>query len=238
MALFERIETPTLRGRIAEKIRRAILDGTIQPGSKMVERQLAAQFATSLTAVREALIVLEAEGFVAKKPNTATHVTELTLTDTEQLFDVRRVLERYAVELAARKCTASDAESLDTAYLSMLDAARAKQDGEFVRADLALHERIWEVARNEYLQASLRRINIPLFAFVMIHLVTERSALDLAHDAESHTALLNAIKANRPERACQEFDAAVHDWLVNLRREVFGQGEAARSPGRTSLAGG
>lgn len=229
MTSFARIEKPTLRGRIAARIRSAILGGKLQPGSKIVERQLAKQFATSLTAVREALILLEAEGFVTKKPNTATYVTQLTLADTEQLFDVRRVLERRAVELAAHNCTAADAAELDDAYLAMLDAARAKQDGGFVRADLRLHEKIWGIARNEYLEAALRRINFPLFAFVMIRLVTKRSALDLTHDAQSHTALLDAIKSNQPDRARREFDSSVHDWLVNLRKGVFGQVETRSS---------
>ena len=221
MASFHRIDHPTLRERIAERIRASILDGTLKPGSRMVERRVAAQFATSLTAVREALIVLEADGFVTKRPNTATFVTELTLADTEKLFDVRRVLERHAVRLAARSCSPKQAAELDQAYFAMLDAARAKQDAVFVKTDLRLHNKIWEIAGNEYLDAALRRICHPLFAFVMIRLVTRRSALDLTHDAQSHTALLEAIKANETETACECFDEAAYDWLVNLRSGVF-----------------
>ncbi len=77
--VFEKLTTATLRERIAEKMREAILTGTLREGERLVERKLASQFATSLTAVREALIELEAEGFVTKKPNAATHVTKLTL---------------------------------------------------------------------------------------------------------------------------------------------------------------
>lgn len=225
MASLGPIANPTLRGRIAERIQAAILDGTLKPGSRMVERQLAAEFATSLTVVREALIVLEAGGFVTKRPNTATFVTQLTLADTEKLFDVRRVLEGHAVGLAARNCTPEQAAELDRAYFAMLDAARAKRDAGFVRADLVLHNKIWEISGNEHLHAALRRINHPLFAFVMIRLVTKRSALDLTHDAQSHTALLEAIKANEPETACERFDVAVYDWLKHLRTGVFGEPE-------------
>ncbi len=221
MKSFERIHNPTLRVRIADRIRASILDGTLKAGSKIVERRLAAQFATSLTTVREALIVLEADGFVTKKPNTSTFVTELTLADTEKLFDVRRVLERHAVNLAARNCIPQQAAELDEAYAALLGAARAKQDALFVKTDILLHNKIWEISGNEHLHAALRRINHPLFAFVMVRLVTKRSALDLTHDARSHTALLGAIKAGDPQRACEAFDAAVHDWLVKLRIGVF-----------------
>lgn len=221
MHSFERIDNPTLRGRISEHIRTAILDGTLKAGSKLVERRLASQFATSLTAVREALIVLEADGFVTKTPNAATHVTKLTLEDTEKLFDVRRVLERHAVELAARKCSPEHAAELDKAYFRLLDAARGKREADFITTDLALHAKIWEITGNEYLQSALRRVNSPLFAFVMIRLVADRSAMDLTHDAQSHSTLLEAIKANDAERSRREFDIAVKDWLVNLRIGVF-----------------
>ena len=220
---FDRIDNPTLRGRIAGRIRPAILEGALEPGTKLVERQLAAQFATSLTAVREALIVLEADGFVAKRPNAATHVTQLDWEDTRKLFDIRRVLERYAVELAARQCSPEHAAALDQAYSALLAAAREKRDADFVRTDLILHNRIWAIGGNEHLQAALQRINHPLFAFVMIRLVTHRSAMDLTHDALSHAALLEAIKVHDVERSRAEFDSAVNDWLVNLRIELFGR---------------
>ncbi len=221
MHSFERIDNPTLRGRISERVRMAILDGTLRAGSKLVERRLASQFATSLTAVREALIVLEADGFVTKTPNAATHVTKLTLEDTEKLFDVRRVLERHAVGLAARNCSSEHAADLDKAYFRLLDAARGKREADFITTDLALHSKIWSITGNEYLEAALRRVNSPLFAFVMIRLVADRSAMDLTHDAQSHSTLLEAIKANDAARSQREFDIAVKDWLVNLRTGVF-----------------
>ncbi|MBI1788074.1 MAG: GntR family transcriptional regulator, partial [Acidobacteria bacterium] len=71
---FEKLPNNTLRGRIAEKIREAILDGTLEEGERLVERKLAQEFGASLTAVREALVELETDGFIAKLPNSATHV--------------------------------------------------------------------------------------------------------------------------------------------------------------------
>lgn len=59
MAVFERLVSSTLRGRVTEKIGEAILGGILKQGERIVERQLASEFATSLTVVREALIQLE-----------------------------------------------------------------------------------------------------------------------------------------------------------------------------------
>jgi len=65
---FAALENSTLRERISDVLRMAILNGSLREGSRIVERNLAGQFHTSLTAVREALIRLEAEGFVIKSP--------------------------------------------------------------------------------------------------------------------------------------------------------------------------
>jgi len=91
----------SLRGRIAETLREAILNGTLEEGQRLVERSLAAQLGASLTAVREALIELEMEGFIQKRRNASTYVTKLTLEDAEKIFAVRSALEAYAVEQAA-----------------------------------------------------------------------------------------------------------------------------------------
>ncbi|MGA3168892.1 MAG: GntR family transcriptional regulator, partial [Terriglobia bacterium] len=58
--VFKPFETVTLRRMIADRMEEAILNGTLREGERLVERRLASQFGTSLTAVREALIALEA----------------------------------------------------------------------------------------------------------------------------------------------------------------------------------
>src|SRR3954454_4208601 len=94
---FQPLSAPTLRSQIAERLRNAILCTSLKEGQKIVERKLALQFATSLTAVREALIELETEGLVTKKPNAATYITRLTKRSAEEIFAVRRLLEPAAV---------------------------------------------------------------------------------------------------------------------------------------------
>ncbi len=221
-AVFERLTTATLRERIAEKIREAILTGSLREGERLVERKLASQFATSLTAVREALIELEAEGFVTKKPNAATHVTRLTLEGAEKIFALRRLLETFAVEEAARRATSEQIQELEYHYRDMLEAANKKKSRIFIRRDFAFHEKIWEAAGNEYLAAALERIVVPIFAFSAIR-IDSRQAFDLTQDAQSHLPMLEAIKAKDPEAARKAFLAGLEEWLSNTRAYVFGE---------------
>ncbi len=220
-AIFEKLTNNTLRSRIAEKIREAILTGSLREGDRLVERKLAGQFETSLTAVREALIQLEAEGFVTKKPNAATHVTKLSLDAAQKIFAVRRVLETFAVEEAARLATPQQLRELEQAYTNMIEAARSQDAQLFIRRDLFLHEKIWEISGNEILEAALRRVVLPIFSFTSIRIVAHRP-FDLVQDAESHCPILEAIKSKDPAAGRDAFLAALEDWLSKTRAHVFG----------------
>ena len=117
----------TLRHQIVQQIRQAILNGSLVPGERVVERALAERLGTSLTATREALIQLETEGLITKKPNATTHVTELSTQEIEQIYAVRRILERYAFDKAAR---VADAKAILSLQQLHKDAVRVAGSGD------------------------------------------------------------------------------------------------------------
>jgi DNA-binding GntR family transcriptional regulator len=223
--MFAKIPSTTLRVKIAERIREAILVGTLQEGERLVERELAAQFETSLTAVREALIELESDGFVVKKANTSTFVTKLTPEAAEKIFVVRRLIEKYAVEEAARMGTKEQLEELEKLYQEMIDAARNRETKEFVMKDLSLHQFIWSMSGNEYLVTALERSVLPIFAFSAIR-IASHNTMDLMEDAYSHTEILRAIRAKDPEAAGKAFLAALDDWSDKTSGYVFGESDS------------
>ncbi len=216
---FAKLPSATLRDRIAEVLRKAILNGSLAEGSRIIERNLAAQFDTSLTAVREALIELEVEGFVTKKPNSSTYVTKLSLEIIEKIFAVRKVLEMFAVGEAADKSTPEQVRELEAAYLAMHDAARNNDPKDFILKDYAVHEIIWSMTGNEYLAAALKRVIPPVFAFAAMR-VSKGHAFDLLQDAHSHLGLIEAIKAKKPAAASQAFIEALDMWLASTRSYV------------------
>jgi len=181
---------------------------------------LASQFGTSLTAVREALIALEADGFVCKKPNAATYVTKLTHDAGKKIFAVRKVLEVFAVEQAARLATPSQIKELEKAYAELLNTARAKKRELFLQSDFAFHGRIWAIADNEYIETALRRILVPIFAFSAMR-IHSGEAFDLTQDAQSHLPVLEAIKAKDPALARKRFLGALDDWYASIEAYVL-----------------
>ncbi len=216
---FQPVSTPTLRSQIAERLRHAILSTSLRQGEKIVERKLATQFATSLTAVREALIELESEGLVTKKPNAATYVTRLTKHSAEEIFAVRRLLEPAAVARAAELAKPADIEILERSYLDLLDAARAGNTERFIQTDFAFHRKIWQMAENECLQNTLRRLLLPIFGAGAIRIAASRP-FDLTQDVQLHLPLLEAIRRRDPEGAKRALESAMNVWLDQVCSQV------------------
>jgi len=92
--------------RIAHALREQIITGELAMGSKLNEREIAERLQVSRIPVREALPILESEGFITSQPRRGAVVHVLTLTDAAELFDLRRQLEPMASAFAARRAAA------------------------------------------------------------------------------------------------------------------------------------
>ena len=207
----EKLNTQPARHLVADRIRESILDGSLQPGERLVERKLADTLGVSQSAIREALIQLELEGHVTKKPNSATYVTHLSQRELENTIAVRRALEAFAVEEAARHATPADVARLEKLYELASTAAQLRESQKYIRRDLDWHISVWESTHNECLVECLRRIVVPLFGFSAIR-VAMQPGFDLQHDVRLHRTVLDAIKAGEPQRARRAFNTAMNDW--------------------------
>src|SRR2546428_3095777 len=114
--MFERLANSTLRSRIAEQLRDAIVDGTLRTGERIVERKLAAQFGASLAVVREAIIQLEAEGFITKWSNTSTPCDSVVVSGNGKDLRGQKGFGSFAAEEAARRASPQE-QITDNEYL-------------------------------------------------------------------------------------------------------------------------
>jgi DNA-binding GntR family transcriptional regulator len=183
----------------------------VEPGERLVERTLGTEMGASVTAVREAIIQLEAEGLITKRTNTTTHVTVLTADEIAQTFVVRHALERVAMIEAAKRANANDLRRLTELISRMLGAAHQKMSGLYVQHDFAWHEAVWEVSGNKVLSSTLRRIVLPLFGLSSVRVVAQKN-YDLVEDAHLHVAILDALERNDPDGAAEAFDRGITEW--------------------------
>jgi DNA-binding GntR family transcriptional regulator len=96
---------PTLREKIAENLREAIIRGELKPGARLQEVEVALSHNTSRTPVREAFQQLESEGFLTIRPRRGAYVAPLTVQDIQEFYEIKGVLEGYAARIAADRLT-------------------------------------------------------------------------------------------------------------------------------------
>lgn len=122
----------TKRDRIAEELRSLIATGEIQRGAPMHQDELAERFATSITPVREALRLLEAEGLLVGEPHRGVRVTSPDRNAVKATYILRRLIEPYAMQRAARRMSRRDFEAAEELNEAMA-AAHARGDVRAVR---------------------------------------------------------------------------------------------------------
>ena len=141
----------TLREKILESIREAILKGQLKPGEKVAEPELAERFGISRTPIREAFRQLESEGYLTVIPRKGAVVAELSEQDIEEFYAIKSVLEGFAARMAALKMTDKDIEKLETINQKLEQLARQGDVKSFFRVHNEFHELFIRAAGNEKL---------------------------------------------------------------------------------------
>lgn len=145
-------------------VRTAILDGRLAPGQRLKEEELARELGISRTPVREALLMLQAEGLVDAVPNRGATVRRHEPDDLDDLYQLRALLEGHAARRAAPKISEEEVEVL-RASCERFDALRGDADDlrELVKENLLFHNTILEAAGSARLTQMVRKvIELPL----------------------------------------------------------------------------
>ncbi|MDS1115600.1 GntR family transcriptional regulator [Gordonia westfalica] len=188
------------------RIRDAILSGALAPGQKIVEETLCADLGISRAPVREALRLLAQQGLVEHQPRRGVRVAEWSPRDILQLFELRQVLERYAVEAAL---PLTDPESQLAPLRAAIDAMRRATD-DLARDDAhrRFHAAVVGLAGNRQLDITLEPILLKLQLPMAVNLRTETADRHGPDDGfNRHQAILDALERNDPAAAI----AALHD---------------------------
>lgn len=187
----------SLSDGIYEWLRERIIDGTLAPGSRIRERELAERLKVSRVPIREALPQLESEGYIRTMPRRGAVVTRMTVRDVEELFDVRASLEVLAARLAAAECAkGAMTDRLDAALAAAEKALATQDDARIASANSKIHEEILLVSNSTL----LRGLMSPVEGRVrrLFHIVTERDQPGLHRE---HTSLCRAIAEGQVELA-------------------------------------
>jgi DNA-binding GntR family transcriptional regulator len=109
-----------------ERVRTAILDGELAPGTVMSQVALALELGISRTPLREALRMLQSEGLIEAEPNRRVRVAPMSPADLEELYVMRVTLEAEALRLSVPKLTSEDFARLEGYMAQMAHYAEIK----------------------------------------------------------------------------------------------------------------
>ena len=195
-----------LREQVKDVILQRIVEGSYEPGSRLVETRIAQELGVSQAPVREALRDLEQLGCVVHEPYRGCSVRNFSASELVDAFPVRAALEALAARLAAKHISEAELDELDDLLERMREAARVGDAHEQSQANASFHATIVRAGRNDVL---VRQWGM-LEPFSRTYLTVSRPGIDLIALSERHVPVVAALRRRDAEAAA----AAMHDHLM------------------------
>lgn len=211
----------TARERAYVQLQRWIIDGTLEPGEKLSDSELAEALGVSRTPVREALQLLEAQGFVEMHRGRDTRVTSIEREDILKVYPPLAALQALAGELALPAIRAKEIEALrciNAEFERMIDE---HQPYRAMEADEQFHNLIVELADNPYMTSYIATLQMHIRRLKYVFL---RQPVTLTRESvAAHAAIIEGFEQ-------RDFAAVTRtlreNWLrpMNELYTVIGQG--------------
>lgn len=141
--------------RAYREIKEAILSQKLESGTPLNERTLAEELGISRTPIREALHLLESEGWVVTEPCRGTWVKEITIKDIVEVYQMRTALEGLAVELITDQLDQQKEAELKELLAQQKLLEDLMDTEEFTRIDMSFHLRLAEMVDNTRLLCTM-----------------------------------------------------------------------------------
>jgi DNA-binding GntR family transcriptional regulator len=188
----------TLREKILETIRDAILKGTLKPGERVSEPDLAERFGISRTPIREAFRQLESEGYLLVVPRKGAVVASLSERDIEEFYAIKIILEGFAAKMAAENLTEKDIERLESINERLQKMADEGDVKKFFRVHNEFHEIFIKAAGNDKLSEMINQL---VMKFKRLRLASLSQPGRMEGSVEEHRNMIRAFKSHDGDRA-------------------------------------
>ena len=200
-----------LSERLREIIEEEIATGTLLPGSRLDEGELAARFNVSRTPIRETLNLLLGEGLIENRPRRGTVVAQLGPQRLLEMFEVMAELEAMCARLAARRIGDDELASLNVVHEACRGAALANDSDAYFYANEQFHFAIYSASHNAFLaeQASLLQRRLRPYRRLQLR-VRNR----VGRSFEEHQVILDALRDGDADKV-----------TTSIRNHVTVQGE-------------
>jgi DNA-binding GntR family transcriptional regulator len=197
---LRKVHLPEIRQAIPalhSYLRECILDGTLEPGTKLSQVALAEQLGVSRTPLREVLRMLQEEGLVEIEPNQRTRVAGLDPRELDDLYASRILLETLALSMTLDSFTAADAKLARSLLKEMRNASQQGDFGAWFAAHGRFHGLMY-TGVGEAQQRQLTAYAERSVRYIRIYQLSDPNNWPVAGDVE-HTSILEAVvERDRP----------------------------------------
>lgn len=207
-----------LRDVVFHTLRQAILKGTLKPGERLMEIQLANKLGVSRTPIREAIRKLELEGLVLMIPRRGAEVAEITEKSLRDVLEVREALEILAVQLACEKMTNEGLEELKVAAAEFEHVIECGDITTIAEADVKFHDIIYSATDNDRLIQLLNNLREQMYRYRVEHLKNEAARPKiLAEHQWLIQDIMNKDKVTAAEHICGHIENQVEEVSRQLK---------------------
>jgi DNA-binding GntR family transcriptional regulator len=204
----------TLRERIYEEIVRMIVSGELPSGTSLDEKALTEKLQVSRTPFREALGTLAKEGLIEIKPYRGFYVRSFSRKEIDDLYELRKTLECFAVELAVPHMSDRHIATFETLLDEAVAALKGGDMATYAARDRSFHETIAELSGNAALIETLNRLALQ----VQVGRVIANESKDFAKRAATER---DDILAAFRKRDIKKASALMHTHISDVQRAVL-----------------
>ena len=223
----KRVRRETLGAQVYHLLRDRILRGEIAGGSRLIQGPLSEEIGTSRIPVRDALKRLESDGLVKCDETGRYSVVQFSTEDAEEVYAIRRQLEPFAVELAAKAMTSEAMGEIKSLFNELTKAARRRQLEKYIEINTSFHMAIYEASGMVRLVRIIRGLysGVPSLTPIVLEGRIVRSQ-------EEHAEIVDRLAARDGAGAARAMDRHIENALAELQKSKRATSELSHA-GRT-----
>lgn len=175
----------TLAAQVEERIREAILRQILKPGERIDQNKLAEELQVSMAPIREALKGLEAEGLVTIQPRRGAFVVEVSISDMDELYFTRQLIEGEALYQAVPHLTEADFTALQEMITAMRRATEANEINTYIALNRRFHLRMYSALGNQHLLQVIKMLweRSELYRYRYMFMTRDTERIHQEHEA-------------------------------------------------------
>ncbi|MDL2210651.1 GntR family transcriptional regulator [Desulfovibrio sp. OttesenSCG-928-O18] len=191
---------PTIKDQVYAILKAEICGGVHRDGQRLHENELATRLKVSRSPVREALRQLASDGLVLELPNKGVFVKELTPEDIEDIFEVRLLLESYAIRRSPGRMSPEIAQELQRCHEEFAALHAADDITNYLDVDGRLHHALVRLSGNGVAISVYDKISSLAQKFRVISLLGKQR---FDESVEEHQGVISHVLKGETEAAIQ-----------------------------------